>query len=436
MKIQHLSSEDSRGGAARAAYRLHSGLRRLGHDSRMFVLGRHSDDPSVVALTPPRDPLSRLRRHLRRTRIGREAAAYARSRPEGFDWFSDDRSIYGATLMAQLPPGDVLTLHWVAGLLDYESFFASVPARVPVVWRLADMNPLTGGCHYDNGCGRYASGCGACPQLGSRQEEDLSSRIWRRKREAYRQIPPGRLHIVALNRWMADEVRRSPLLGACPVTIIPNGLDTEAYAPRDKAAARAVIGIPQQAKVVLFAAHAIGNRRKGFALLAEALAGVEGSDDLVLVSLGGGKPAVPAGCRHIHLGLVTQDRLLSMIYSAADLFISPALQDNLPNTVIESLACGTPVIGFGVGGVPDLVRHGENGLLVEAGDVAGLRRAIGGLLEDEGRRGAMAGRCRAGVLAEHAWDVQVRRYVALYESLAPQLTQSAPIIRKEQSLGA
>lgn len=435
MQIYHLSSEDISGGAARAAYRLHSGLRRQGQDSRMFVLRRTSDDPSVVAFAPPRDPASRMRRHLRRMQIAREAAPYTTTRPAGFDWFSDDRSIYGATLMPQLPPGDVLTLHWVAGLLDYESFFSSIPARMPVVWRLADMNALTGGCHYDNSCGRYTAGCGACPQLGSHDQEDLSRRIWRRKQHAYRQAPPGRLHIVALNRWMAEEVRQSPLLGGCPVTIIPNGLDTTAYAPRDRAAARDVLGIPQEARVVLFAAHAIENRRKGFALLAEALSGLEDIESLVLVSLGKGKPAMSPRCRHIHLGHVAQDRLLSMIYSAADLFISSALQDNLPNTVIESLACGTPVVGFSVGGLPDLVAHGETGLLVAAGDVAALRQAIRDLLDEEPRRAAMAERCRARALAEHAWDIQVRRYLTLYESIAPGRALSAPVVREEQSFG-
>jgi glycosyltransferase involved in cell wall biosynthesis len=385
----------------------------------MLVLRRTGDDPSVTAFTPPRDPASRLSRHFRRMRLSREMAPYRRGKPAMPVDFSDDRTIYGATLLPQLPQSDVITLHWVAGLLDYESFFAGVPAQTPVVWRLADMNALTGGCHYDEGCGRYASGCGACPQLGSRDPEDLTNRIWRRKQHAYRQAPPGRLQIVALNRWMAEEVRRSPLLGDCPVTIIPNGLDTDAFAPRDKAAARDVLGIPRHGRVVMFAADSVTNRRKGFALLAEALAGLKNVDNLALISVGRGKPAISLDCPHIHLGHVSQDRLLAMIYSAADLFVAPALQDNLPNTVIESLACGTPVVGFDVGGVPDLVCHGETGLLAPVGDVVALRQAIGALLEDEGRRNAMSVRCRERALAEHASAVQVRRYMGLYESIAP-----------------
>ena len=419
MKITHLSTADASGGAARAAYRLHIGLRRQGQDSLMYVLRRSGEDATVKALALPRDPASRLRRHLRRVGLSREIAPYRAGKPGGLTDFSNDRTMYAGTLLPQLPPSDVITLHWVAGLLDFESFFASVPQQLPVVWRLADMNPITGGCHYDEGCGRYLLGCGSCPQLGSQDPDDLSRRIWARKQRAYAQVPAGRLHIVALNRWMAEEVGRSPLLGGCPVTIIPNGLDTQAYAPRDVRAARDVLGIPQHGRVVMFAAESVTHRRKGFNLLAEALAGLDDIDDLVLISVGKGKPALATNHLHLHLGHIAHDRLLSMLYSAADLFVSPALQDNLPNTVIESLACGTPVVAFDVGGVPDLVAQGETGRLVPAGDIAGLREAIRTLLLDEPQRAEMSVRCRERALAEHTWDVQVRRYLALYQSLAP-----------------
>lgn len=423
MKIVHLSTSDTQGGAARAASRLHHGLRRAGCDSQMFVLRRFGEDPAVVAFAPPRDPASRARRHLRRVRLQRDMAPYRRRLRRSPADFSDDRTIYGGTLLPQLPPADVITLHWVAGLLDYEPFFATAPARTPLVWRLSDMNAFTGGCHHDQGCGRWHGGCGQCPQLASIDPDDLSRQIWRRKQRAYQHAHGGRLHIVALSRWIAEQVRRSPLLGACPVTIIPNGLDLEAFAPRDRAAARDVLGIPQAARVVLFAASSAVHPFKGFALLAEALAGLD-DERLVLLSVGNGKPTIASGRRHIHLGHVAQERLLSLVYSAADLYVTPTLQDTLPNTVIESLACGTPVVGFDVGGVPDIVVHGETGLLVPVGNVAELRQAIATLLEDEGRRARMAVRSRERAQAEFAWDLQVRRYMTLYETLR---SQRAPV---------
>src|SRR4051794_6267539 len=168
MTIVHLSTSDSGGGAARAAFRLHTGLRRLGHESRMLVAEKKSFDPTVTKVSSPKDLSARIRRSLRRKKLQADHAEYAK-RPSGQELFSDDRTEYLDQPAVQLPPCDVVNLHWVAGLLDYEQFFPklppNLPPKLPIVWRLADMNPLTGGCHYDGGCGRFTGKCGACPQL-------------------------------------------------------------------------------------------------------------------------------------------------------------------------------------------------------------------------------------------------------------------------------
>src|SRR3954469_5408651 len=232
MTIVHLSTSDSGGGAARAAFRLHTGLRRLGHESRMLVAEKKSFDTTVTKVSSPKDLSSRIRRSLRRKKLRADHAEYA-NRPAGQELFSDDRTEYLDQLARQLPPCDVVNLHWVAGLLDYEQFFPHLPPTLPVVWRLADMNPLTGGCHYDAGCGRFNDRCGACPQLGSRDENDLSRAIWNRKRAALDTVK-NRLHLVGTSRWIASEAKRSSLLRGVPTTVIPNGLDTDDFAPRDK----------------------------------------------------------------------------------------------------------------------------------------------------------------------------------------------------------
>src|SRR5262245_19724502 len=163
MKIVHISTEDISGGAARATYRLHRGLRRLGHESFMMVRNRQSDDPTVLPFEPASDLPSRVSRRLRREWLSRAFREYSHSAPTGCEIFSDDRSEYSGDLARQIPSCDVINLHWIARYLDYENFFPVVSKRTPVVWRLADMNPLTGGCHVDEGCGRYKSGCGFCP---------------------------------------------------------------------------------------------------------------------------------------------------------------------------------------------------------------------------------------------------------------------------------
>ncbi len=416
LRVVHVASSDVNGGAARAANRLHQGLRLLGHDSRMLVAQRLGDDPSVVSFFPSRRFPDRVARVLRRRRIAADFAPYRATRPAGFEAFSDDRSEYGPEVPRQLPPCDVVNLHWVAGFVDYEAMLAGIPRGVPVVWTLHDMNVFTGGCHYDDGCGRFARACGACPQLGSRDEHDLSRQVWLRKRNVFGAA--GRpLHVVADSEWLAAEARRSSALAGVPVTSILYGLDTGVFAPRDPAAARAELGIPAGARVVLFVADSVENRRKGFPLLLEALGGMRDAPGLLLLSIGRGRPAVPGGLPHLHFEHVASDRLLSILYSAADVFVIPSLQEAFGQTALEAMACGTPVVGFDAGGIPEMVRPGVTGLLARCGDVAGLREAVLALLSDDELRARMGASCRELAAREHGLEVQARRYAELYRAL-------------------
>lgn len=417
MRILHISTSDNVGGAARAACRLHSGLRRIGYDSFMFVAHRYNDDPAVTAFELPMDFPSRLGRLIRREWITRSFARYRTYRPAGCELFSDSRSQYGADLMDQLPPCDVINLHWIAGFVDYQAYFSRVPQHTPVVWTLHDMNAFTGGCHYDDGCGRYTHKCGACPQLGSTDTADLSRQLWQRKRAIFEEIKPNRLHIVTPSHWLAKEAERSSLFGRFPISVIPNSLDTDVFSRRDRCMARAAFEVPRDARAILFAADSTGNRRKGFALLGQALADLGDLTDLYLISLGSGNPAIGAQIPHLHLGHIGNDRLLSLVYSAADLFVIPSLQDNLPNTVLESLACGTPVVGFAVGGIPDMVRPGVTGLLAPSQDVSALRAAIADLLQDPAERAEMSVNCRCIAVQEYSQQMQAQRYVELYERM-------------------
>jgi glycosyltransferase involved in cell wall biosynthesis len=240
MKVVHISKFDGRGGAGIAAARLHKGLLRLGHESRLFVAEIRSEekDPTVITFNPPGDLLSRVRRRLRYEQIRHDLARYRRSRPPGHEGFSDDRSPHGADWLPQLPAADVINVHAMYQFLDYRRFFATVPQQTPVVRTLHDMSFFTGGCHTDEGCGKFTERCGACPQLGSRQIKDLSFQIWQRKRSALNAVPPGRLHVVTPSRWLASKAKQSALLQHVPITVIPHGLDTEVFRPRDRDLAR------------------------------------------------------------------------------------------------------------------------------------------------------------------------------------------------------
>jgi len=199
--------------------------------------------------------------------------------------------------------------------------------------------------------------------------------------------------------------------------VIPNGLDTNVFAPRDQGAARGELGIAPSAKVILFAADGINVRRKGLHLLLDALRGLHFEGQVVLLSVGSGNAPAVEGFSHVHLPSLDDDERLSRIYSAANIFVAPSEQDNLPNTVLESMACGVPVASFSVGGIPDAVRPGLTGYLARPGDVADLRAVICRLLERDDERAQMSRTCRSVAVQEYALEVQARRYRDLYNEL-------------------
>jgi glycosyltransferase involved in cell wall biosynthesis len=418
MRIVHISTSDIAGGAARAAYRVHTGLKRLGHDSRMLVQKKWSFDAEVAKFTPSKGIIDRVKRKLRKRQIDADFARYKATIPPSAEEFSDDRTEFAGEPLRQLPPCDVVNFHWVARFVDHVPFFdyfAKQRPDVPLFWRMADMAPVTGGCHYDQNCGRFTAKCGACPALGSKDENDLSRQVWERKNAALSSIDPKRLHLVATSRWVAEQAAKSSLLGRFGCTIIPNALDADVFRPLDKMFSRDVLGVPRDAKVVLFAADSAKHPRKGFAQLAQAIEGMSGIENLVLLSVGGAEPKLP-GKRVIHLGKTGEDRILALAYSAADVFVIPSLQEAFGQTVIESMACGTPIVGFASGGITDTVRPGVTGALAPTGDVPALRQAIVNILTDDADRLRMSDLCRKVALAEYTLDVQAKQYERLYQS--------------------
>ena len=416
MRILQVSTSDEGGGAARAALRLQRGLRDAGHDSTMRVLSRLSRDPHVVPLRRPGTPLAHAR-HLLRQASDPERRLKAAVRRHAIDGFSTDRSIWGTLLARQLDTDvDVVNLHWVSGFVDWETVLAPLAGRVPLVWTMHDQNPFTGGCHYAMGCDRFTDRCGRCPQLGSEREDDASRRTWLRKRRVLERMRPEDLHLVSPSRWLAGEARRSSLFGRFPTHVIPYGLDLSIFRPIDRGAARAALGLPPDAEVVLFVAASLRNPRKGFPLLVEALEALRvRRPGVMLLSVGESEPM--AGQRHLCIGTVTNERMLPVVYAAADVFAIPSLRDNLPNTILESMACGVPVVGFDAGGQSDAITPGVTGELAPAGDIAALAAALERLLGDDDRRRRMADAAADDARTRFGSATQAAAYAALYRQL-------------------
>src|SRR5258708_6560353 len=211
MKVLHISTTDNGGGASRSAYRLHDGLRRSGNDSRMYVLDKYTCDPRVIQFRSSQGRIDWIARNTRRLRLNLAHRRYAKTSPPDQTFFSEDRTPFYFDACRQMPEAELINLHWVAGFLDLGAFFACLPESKPLVWTLHDMASFTGGCCHTMGCDKFTQQCGACPQLGSNDEGDLTRDVWRRKQQYYSSLDPDRFHIVTPNRWLGGEVKLSLL---------------------------------------------------------------------------------------------------------------------------------------------------------------------------------------------------------------------------------
>ena len=419
MKILHINTSDLAGGAARSAYRLHCGLRELGHDSQMLVDRKISDDPNVIQYYGPSAISSRFYRKRRRAKISHGIKAYDDSRPPGVErLFNDDRSAHGHLLNVDIPDCDVINLHWVSTFLDVSETLPYMASKVPIVWTLHDMNTMTGGCHYDSECGRYKNKCGECPRLGSNDTEDLSRQIFLRKEKVFAALHKSNLTVVTPSSWLSSCADRSSLLNKFPRRVIPYGLETDVFAPRDQAEARNVLGLPANANILLFVAGSISSPRKGLQFVPDAISVLK-DENVLCVTVGpGAVKVVNTEWKPISLGSVENDRFLSLIYSAADLLVCPSVQDNLPNTVLESILCGTPCVAFDIGGMPDMIDEGVTGWLASTVDSASLAGAIQrGLKEVSPRRPETVKKCAEAARAKYGLNRQAENYTKLYQTL-------------------
>lgn len=412
MKSLIINTADISGGAARAAYRLHQGLQSIGIESHMLVQQKLSNDKTVLA------PKSKLARSLapKRALIDKlPLKRYPNRKHVSFSlqWLPNNMP----SKIARLSP-DVVNLHWVGGgFLKLESV-----ARItqPVVWTLHDMWPLTGGCHYNQGCDRYLSGCGSCPLLGSNTTQDISRWVWHRKEKAWKE---KEITVVAVSNWLKECASTSPLFQNRRIEVIPNGIDTTIYKPVDKLFARKSLGLPTDKHIALFGAmYATSDRRKGFHLLLPALQCLSQNDwkkklELVIFGASNTGKAPDFGLKTHYLGQIKDDATLSLAYSAADVFVLPSVQDNLPNTVMEALACGLPSVAFKVGGLPDLITHCKTGYLAEPYSTQDLARGIAWIVEEEERSQKLSVASREKALYSFTQKDQANRYQKLFESL-------------------
>jgi len=408
-----ISTHDINGGAPRATYRLHQGLNSIGIQSKILVQTKESDSYTVLSETTKfgkafgkfKPTLDSLPLQLYPHRDSKSAFS--------LQWMPDSISAQ----VNQIDP-DVVNLHWTnLGFFQIETF---AKIKKPIVWTLHDMWAFTGGCYYNGDCINYLSSCGACPQLQSNSKNDLSRWVWNRKEKAWQGLE---LNIVTPSHWLAKCAISSPLLKDKRIQVIPNGINTEQYKPIQKSIVRSILGLPLDKHLILFGAmSSTSDHRKGFHLLQPALLKLSQNgwaDRIEVIIFGASKPqkTLEIGFKVHYLGKLKDEISLALVYAAADLFIAPSIQDNLPNTIMESLSCGTPCVAFGVGGIPDMIEHKQNGYLAKPFDIDDLAQGITWVLENQERWYLLSKRSREKVEQEFTLEIQAKKYLKLYHSL-------------------
>jgi glycosyltransferase involved in cell wall biosynthesis len=421
MNVLHISTY-SHGGAAMACIRLHEGLLNKGVNSKVLFLYKSTNKfiPQSYSfkIAPPPQPtlLSRILNKLRKLKkiqsdhfaIKKEIKKMI---PEKIEWFSFADSGYDITTDYNYQEADIIHLHWVSDFLDYNFFLKN---KKPIIWTLHDMNPFTGGCHYSGNCYNFQDSCECCPQLESSSCPTYSHSIFDKKFELLSNAAD--IHIVALSKWMLNISLSSKLFKKFPHYLIPNGLSKEIYKPRDKKYSRELLGLPLDKKIILFVSfYSLNIKRKGYQYLIDALNSSNFTENVILCTVGGNSDLTIDNIPVIQLGNVNDERLMSAIYSACDLFIIPSIEDNLPNTILESLMCGTPVLGFPAGGIKEIIKNGENGILCEKISIDSL---IGMLLKFiKGEYAFSREKIRMNSVLNYDIDIQANSFSELYNQI-------------------
>ncbi len=405
LSVLHISQTDHLGGSGRSAHKIHAGLRALGVQSRMLVSLKETGDPDVDLISRGvlklADDVSRKLTHF----LGLQYLFF----PSSFallnhPWYRE---------------ADVIQLYNTHGGYFSHTVLPLMARNKKVVWRLSDLWPLTGHCTFSGSCAGWRTGCKPCPHLDYYPglPVDTASFLFNMKKYLYRRTG---FDVVAPSSWALRASQESPLFEGFKTHYIPNGVDTAVFRPLEQDHCRKLLNIPLGKKAFLFAAQRLpDNERKGGGFFLKALGALGRRDDLMVMLVGEGADQwgreLPFPVwRH---ELVQEEGRMAQIYNAADAYVHPAVGENLPNSLLEAMACGVPCVAFDAGGVKDAVAHLETGYLSRDGDAESLKEGLRWVLSlGEGRK-SLSEKCRRLILDRFTLEKQAGAFKDLYENL-------------------
>lgn len=421
MKVLIVNTTTS-GGAAKSCARLHESLIAANIDVKILLRQRNAELANSFVFVPShknpgiisriKNKIKRIFNHSKPPKTNLIDTDFINQRPVGLEFFSYPQSPCDITESPYYQEADIIHLHWVADFLDWETFFSK--NTKPVVWTLHDQNPFLGGEHYAE---RYLGidNLGKpIPRQYTEAEINMEFQLINFKKELFRDVK--NIYVVSPSLWLLYSSKESDLFAKFPHFHIPYGYPVQKFKPFNQNFSREFFGIPDNKIVLLFVANSIHDNRKGYQFLLKAikLLPVAVQEKIILVSIGS-KSEVNQQNNVMELGKITDERVMALAYSAADFFIIPSLEDNLPNTMIESILCGTPVIGFPTGGIVDVVINNETGFVCPEISVNALKQTIEKAISEN----KVFDRVQIAKIAYKKYEssIAVQAYVNLYKSI-------------------
>lgn len=429
MKILLLNTDDFTGGAAIACRRLLKALRtHTDVNAQMLVQESKSGQEGVIQLN--NSWLSKKKAFLRFVAERLYYLFFEKSEEVRF-LFNPAKFGMDITDNQFVKNSDIIHLHWINfGFLSIDSLQKLFKTQKPIVWTLHDMWAFTGGCHHSGTCEHYQKSCGNCEKfLKNPAENDLSNQIWQAKAKAFE---GANLTVITCSQWLGNRAKQSSLFRNVRVESIPNPIDIDVFYPIDKAKARQKFGLSEDKKYILFAAMRVDAVGKGFAYFAEAMSMLEArlsnfeaerrpnrTSNIEIIVFGQAEASdfevLPFKVNI--LGRLSDLSTIAHAYSAASVFVIPSLEENLPNTIMESMACGTPAVGFDVGGIPEMIEHENNGYLAQYKSAQDLAKGIHWTLFESDYQ-SLIHNSRQKVLDNYSEKVVAEKYRSVYESMS------------------
>jgi len=417
LKILHLNIDDSKGGASIACQSINSALNSIGVDSSVLVQKKFNVQNKSNEIAG--NWISKFFYFIRFTLdfISIYLLTVKQRGRFSFPYWGVD-----ITKHQLVKKADVIHLHWInGGFISIKTFRKLSKLNKPIVWTLHDMWAFTGGCHYAGTCDNYKNQCNNCPSLKFSGMNDFSSRIFKNKIEVYKNL---NLSIVTCSNWLARCAGSSRLLNNCNIKVIPNPIDINLFRPLNKNTYRENLNLPVDKFIILFGTMNLKDKRKGFSVLIESLSLLYNEfpeirpkiEIAVFGTLSSQNVTLPFKTNF--LGKINDINKIVECYNSADVFVAPSIEDNLPNTVMESLACGTPVAAFDIGGMPDMIDHKGNGFLIKGINANELKTAIKWFIDiDESLKKVLSDNARKKVIDNFNPTKIANSYLKLYQEI-------------------